>query len=95
VVSLVLAITLLALTAIPALAWNDQSSLNDQPIRCWRVLAADQIIESDGCFGPGDLPSLPVIMMRHSVQSQVTGITMREDLDHQPGKVQVESLWDQ
>jgi hypothetical protein len=94
VASLMLAITSLVLTAIPALAWNDQSRLDDQPVRCWRVLTTtDQIIESDNCFGPGDHPRLPVIIMQRPVPSQIAGAPMINETDYQPDKILVESPW--
>lgn len=93
VVSLGLAIALLVLTAIPALAWNDQSRLDTPLVRCWRVLTTDQIIESDNCFGPGDHPRLPVIIMQRPVSSQIAGAPMINETDYQPDKIQVESPW--
>ena len=94
VVSLVLLALLLILTASPAQAWNDQGRLGDQPVRCWRVLSADQMIESDDCFGPGDRPRFPVILMRPPVPAPLAGATVINEPDHRPGEILVESPWD-
>jgi hypothetical protein len=91
--SFVLTALLLIVTAGPAQAWNDQGRLDDQPVRCWRVLSADQMLESDDCFGPGDRSRFAVIMMRAPVPAPLAGSTVIGEPDHRPGEILVESPW--
>ncbi len=90
VIGLVLAITPLALTAIPALASDDPGQPADRPVICC-VVSDNQGTYSDDCFRPGQFPRFPVIMMQRPVPSQIGGAPMINKPDHQPGKILVES----
>ena len=69
--SLMLTTLLLALMAAPAPVWHDQGGPGFQPVRCWRVLSDNQVIESDDCLRPRSQPRFPDIVTRPQVLPQI------------------------
>jgi hypothetical protein len=76
-IPLVLAVLLLTLTAIPALAWDDQAARAEyQPVCCW-VSPGDQVAYSDDCLAPEHLPRFPEFITHSQTSAPKVGSEVR------------------